>query len=211
MKPIARKKQKLTLRSMISPLIGLFCVVGLGWLLVKYAQFNQSRTLLPSNVAIGEVNVGDLSVSEAVSRTANTLQQPIILRYQNETIPVTPEMLEFSVNPVILRLQLDQLIDQQRGIGRFPAWLMGNIAPQHLDLPFLYSDASGLKNKQRRKFPSTVTEHISLRFVCQSSFIKIVVSLILSHQTDQRQKSIKITPSKINTKYQIQVNTCTNL
>ena len=141
MKPIARKKQKLTLRSMISPLIGLFCVVGLGWLLVKYAQFNQSRTLLPSNVAIGEVNVGDLGVSEAVSRTANTLQQPIILRYQNETIPVTPEMLEFSVNPVILRLQLDQLIDQQRGIGRFPAWLMGNIAPQHLDLPFLYSDA----------------------------------------------------------------------
>ncbi|MCW1969378.1 MAG: class A beta-lactamase-related serine hydrolase [Anaerolineae bacterium] len=145
MKPVARKKQKLTLRSIIRFLLVLSVFAGFVWLATKFAQFNQSRSTLPSGVSVAGVNVGDLSVSDAVSRTANVFQQPVILRYQGETIPVTTEMVEFAINPMILRLQLDQMVEQNRGIGRFPAWLMGNISPQKLDLPFLYSDTK-LKN-----------------------------------------------------------------
>ena len=115
-------------------------------LIVSLFGFGRTRNLLPRGVYLGEVNVGGLTIDQALTRTVSALNEPIILRYQNQVVPMEPRMVDFSVNDAVARLSLQQLLAKQQGLAAYPAWLNELLgarapAPTLMNTPFNYSEA----------------------------------------------------------------------
>lgn len=113
--------------------------------LVGIVTFGRTRNLLPRNVYIGAVNVGGLTIDQAITRTVSALNEPVILRFKNQVVPMEPEKIDFVVNDAVARVALQQLIAKQQPVAMFPGWLGEQVSGRQptrtqLDVPFNYSE-----------------------------------------------------------------------
>ncbi len=134
-------RRRLNIRTLVenAVVIGVIGIVAL--LIANLISFFSTRSLLPPGSRLGDVEISGLNVDDAISKTVTSLATPITLRYQTSTRDVTPEEVEFRINTVIARLQLQPVIDAQTGLNRFPGFVLRQYgAPVQVPLPFQYSE-----------------------------------------------------------------------
>lgn len=133
-------KRRFPIHSLIVPVLlvagGILAAVLLG----NVVSFFSTRANLPAGTLMGGVDVGGLNLDDAVSRTITTLQAPVALRYQSTVIQLQPTDVDFQVNDVVARLQLQQVIDSQRSVSNLPAYILRRVTETRLAAPYQYSD-----------------------------------------------------------------------
>jgi hypothetical protein len=128
--------RKLNLRA---ALIGvLICVVA--FFLINFVLFLRSRDTLPSQTYFGELDVSGETADQAITRTLTTWQQPVILLYQGQVIPLQPETIDFKLNSTVARFTLNKIVSDQQGLDKFPKYLTQQIATTRIAAPYNYDE-----------------------------------------------------------------------
>jgi hypothetical protein len=110
-------------------------------LLANVIAFIASRDRLPPATTLGDVDVSGLTVDEAIRTTIARLQEPVVLRYLDQSESLKPETIGFRVNEPVARLQLEALIAGQQGLDKLPAFILRQSgAPARIPLPYQYSE-----------------------------------------------------------------------
>ena len=132
-------KRRLSTRSLIRTALiivgGIMAALVIGNLL----SFLTTRDRLPNNTFVADVDVGGMSIDEAISRTVRTLQQPVALRYQGVIVPLTPNEVDFQINEVVARLQLDKQLRSQQGLDKLPDYVLRRTPVSRTPAPYQYS------------------------------------------------------------------------
>lgn len=118
-------------------------VLGLGivaFVAANLITFAGARGQLPPETSLGEVEVSGLNPDQAISRTLTALRQPVILRYQNEIIPLQPADVDFAVNETVARLQLDQVARRYAGWDNLPNFALRQYTVTRIALPYTYDE-----------------------------------------------------------------------
>ena len=110
-------------------------------LLANVIAFVASRDRLPPETRLGDMDVGGLTVDEAIEATVARLREPVVLRYGDQSELLRPEAIGFQVNELVARLQLEALIAGQQGLDKLPAFVLRQTGvPARIPLPYQYSD-----------------------------------------------------------------------
>jgi Beta-lactamase enzyme family len=133
-------KRRLSIRSNIkTALIVLGAIIAL-YLVFSLVTFLTSRDRLPHNTSMGDVDISSLGVDEAISRTERTLETPVALRYQASIIQLMPDEVEFQVNTVVARLQLEKVLRNYQGLDKLPDYVLRRTADLRIPPPYQYSE-----------------------------------------------------------------------
>jgi hypothetical protein len=134
-------RRRISTRTLIENGAVIGVVVLVAFVLVNVISFATSRGRLPPETRLAGVDVSGLTPEEAISRTVEALQAPVALSYMGRPIELLPDAIEFRLNDAIARLQLDELIGQQQGLDKLPAFMLRQYAsPAQLDAPYQYSE-----------------------------------------------------------------------
>lgn len=110
-------------------------------LIANVIMFISSRNRLPPATRLGDLDVSGLTVDEAISATVRSLQQPVTLRYLDQSTELAPSAIGFRLNEPVARLQLEEVIAKQQGLDKLPAFILRrNDAPAQIPLPYQYSE-----------------------------------------------------------------------
>lgn len=120
----------------------VFAALGLiVFVIANVISFISTRSVLPPETRMGEVEISGLTLDDAISKTVTSLQAPVTLRYNTQEITLDPASVDFRLNRVVAELQLREMIDNQQGIGQLPAFMLRqHIKRTDLPLPYLYSE-----------------------------------------------------------------------
>ncbi|HEY3341880.1 MAG TPA: hypothetical protein VGK81_07670, partial [Anaerolineae bacterium] len=113
-------KRRFSIRSLITTagiiLGGIFAI----FMLSNVVMFLSSRDRLPRTTYLGSVDVSGLNLDDAISRTVTLLQTPVTLHYQTSITQLQPGDIDFQLNDVVARLQLQQVLDSHKGLNALP-------------------------------------------------------------------------------------------
>ncbi|HEY3291675.1 MAG TPA: hypothetical protein VGK87_16200, partial [Anaerolineae bacterium] len=129
----------MTIKSGISTALVIVGVIAVALILGNIVSFLTSRDRLPNSTTVGDVDVSGLNVSDAISRTSRILLSPVALKYQSTLIQLDPAAIDYQLNDVVLRFQLDKVIADQRSISKMPDYVLRRTSPVHLAVPYQYS------------------------------------------------------------------------
>ncbi len=134
-------KRRLTIRSTITTILVIFSVIVIALAVGSIASFLSSRDRLPGATFIGDIEVSGLTINEAITRTNRVLLSPVALRYQATIIQFDPTSIDYQVNSVVMRFQLEKLLAVQRNLDKFPDFLLRRSTENRMEIPFQYSEA----------------------------------------------------------------------
>ena len=112
------------MRSVLRPAL---LIIGLAVLIYVGAQvisFLNLRDRLPRNTYFADLDVSGQTVTDAISRTAVVLNGPITLELQSQQIPFAPAEVDFRLDDVASRAQLDEIVQDNSGLERLPELLL---------------------------------------------------------------------------------------
>jgi hypothetical protein len=133
-------KRRFSIRSLITT-VGIILGVGIAIFVVgNVISFLSTRDRLPQTTYLGDVDVSGLGLDDAISRTVTTLQTPVTLRYQTNIIQLQPSEIDFQLNDVVARLQLQAILDGQQGLGSLPNFALRRSTEHRSAAPYQYSD-----------------------------------------------------------------------
>jgi hypothetical protein len=102
--------------------------------------FLTSRDRLPPDTYMADVDVSSLTIDQAISRTVQALQVPVTLRYQAATHMLQPAEVDFQLNAVVARLQLEKILRDHQGLASLPDYAVRRASEMHLTAPYQYSE-----------------------------------------------------------------------
>jgi len=127
-------------RSTVENATAIAVLLVVAVLLANVIAFVTSRGRLPAETTLGDMDVSGLTVDEAIEATIARLQEPVVLRYRDQSELLMPEAIGFQVNELVARLQLEALIAGQQGLDKLPAFVLRQTgAPARIPLPYQYS------------------------------------------------------------------------
>ncbi len=132
-------KRRLTVKTALKTGLTLGGIIIAVVIIGILVSFFSTRDRLPNNTRIGDIDVSALKVDEAITRTNRLLLSPVALRYQTSIIQMNPADIEYQVNDVVLRLQLDSLLKKQQGLDKLPDFVLRRFADTRLAVPYQYS------------------------------------------------------------------------
>lgn len=94
------KRASLPVFRILSLLMMLSAVVMLG---AEMYSFSQRENLLATDVTVGGIAVGNLSIDAAVTTWEQAFNQPVVLRYGEEAIVLEPGAIDFRLNSNTMR------------------------------------------------------------------------------------------------------------
>jgi len=134
------KRANLPVFRILSLLMILAAFIMLG---AEMYSFSQRENLLATDVSVGGIPVGDLSIAQAVTKWEQAFNQPVILNYAGEAIVLEPGTIDFRLNSNTMRA------NAQASTGdfwpRFLAYLTGVQAERTAaNIPLLADYQEGL-------------------------------------------------------------------
>ncbi|MCL5998830.1 MAG: class A beta-lactamase-related serine hydrolase [Chloroflexi bacterium] len=133
-------KRRFSIQSAAKTALIILGVIIVVMLVGNLVSFLSTRDRLPHNTYLGGVDVSSLGVEEAISRTERTLQTPIALRYQGNIIQLKPEEVEFQLNAVVARLQLEKVLGANQGLDKLPGYVLRHTVDVSITTPYQYSE-----------------------------------------------------------------------
>ncbi|MDW8054998.1 MAG: serine hydrolase [Anaerolineae bacterium] len=107
--------------------------------------FATSRNRLPPQTRINDLNVGDMTVDEALLRLNTIMRTPITVRLVDDAETLLPTAIQFQVNEVALRVQLQALVERHSRMDAFPAFALRRNAEPIVIEPRYQYDAAQLE------------------------------------------------------------------
>jgi hypothetical protein len=134
-------KRRLSRREAIKTALIILGGILVIFLLANIVSFLTTRNRLPHNSYLGDVDISGMSINEAISRTVRSLDEPVALRYQGDITQLTPGQVEFQVNDVVARLQLEKVLRSQQGLDKLPDYMLRRTVNSRTPTPYQYSEA----------------------------------------------------------------------
>ena len=134
-------KRRFSIRSLITTAGIILGVILAVFVVGNIVSFLTSRDRLPRTTYLGGVDVSGLTLDDAISGTVTTLQTPVTLRYQTSITQLQPSDIEFQLNDVVARLQLQDVLDKHQGLSALPDYALGRSTEISISAPYQYSDA----------------------------------------------------------------------
>lgn len=94
------KRANLPVLRILSLVMILAAIVMLG---VEMYSFSQRENLLATDVVVGGIPVGNLTIEQAVTKWEQAYNQPVILQYGTEPIVLEPGRIDFRLNSNTMR------------------------------------------------------------------------------------------------------------
>lgn len=133
-------RRRPTFRSTLTSLLALFGAVAVLVLIVNAIAFQNARSLLPVGTKLSGVDIGGLTVDNAISHTITAFANPLTLRYQNNSVTLTPAQIDFRLDEDATAAQLDAIVVQSSSWSNLPAFVLRRaVSPTLLSAPYLYS------------------------------------------------------------------------
>lgn len=133
-------RRRPTFRSTLTSLLALLGAVVILILVVNAIAFQNVRTHLPVGTKLSGVDIGGLTVDDAISRTVTAFQTPITLRYQSNGVTLTPEQIDFRLDEDAVAAQLIALVEQGSSWSNLPSFVLRRtVSPTLLSAPYLYT------------------------------------------------------------------------
>jgi hypothetical protein len=85
-------------RSMLENAAVVSVILVFALLIANVIMFIGSRNRLPPATRLGDLDVSGLTVDEAISATLRSLQQPVTLRYFDQSMELAPAAIGFRLN-----------------------------------------------------------------------------------------------------------------
>lgn len=109
-------------------------------LVVNAVSFVSERNRLPAKTTIADLDVSGLTLDEAISLTARSLNTPVALTYQGESLVLEPADVEVRLNQAVARLQIDQILRKRQSLSAFPAQILRLTSERSIPAPIVYSE-----------------------------------------------------------------------
>lgn len=120
--------------------VGVIALVAL--LVGNLIAFATSRNRLPPETRINDLDVGGLTVDEALLRLDEITRTPITVRLAEGSETIPPAAVGFQANEVALRVQLQALMERRSRLDAFPAFMLRrNAEPTVFELRYQYDAA----------------------------------------------------------------------
>jgi hypothetical protein len=133
-------KRRFSIRSLITPIGIILGVIIAIFVAVNVISFFTSRDRLPRATYLGGVDVSGLTLDDAISNTVTTLQTPVTLRYQSSITQLQPGDIDFQLNEMVARLQLQSVLDKHQGLESLPDYALARSTEVSITAPYQYSD-----------------------------------------------------------------------
>ncbi len=119
----------------------LIALVGTGLLIWQWQGYRQARAYLAPGTTLGGISVSGLSPDEAVERVTTAYSAPVLLHYEETTIPLYPEEVAFRINWETTRAALEEAHARAGGVRGFLAHLFRRPPPAaHVPIEATYSE-----------------------------------------------------------------------
>lgn len=164
-------KRRLTPGSVLKTVLIIAGAVIAAVLFANTIAFFSSRDMVPDGTSMSGVDIGSLSINEAISRTTRALQAPVALRYRDAIIQLPPAQVEFQLNDVVARLQLSKVVDSKRGFDQFPDFMLRRRSEISLTAPYQYSE-----QKLVEFLDKVATEYDQLPVTAQPNVITLTLA-----------------------------------
>lgn len=139
---MSRRRKPLPLRVLIGRAAAI-AAIALGiYTLVTAIRFVTNSALLPMRTTVASIEVGELSVDDAISRTLRTLSTTATLTYLGNTVVIQPATVGFQINEQALRAQLQQIVDDHATLTEFRNRLLREPVPARpVTVTYIYDEA----------------------------------------------------------------------
>lgn len=113
-------------------------LAAIGLFVFELLSFSQQEDRLPSQLRVANINVGNLTMAEAVNRWDETYFSPITLYYENSPILLDPASVGFTISEDLMRAQVQRTRSTEGGFWfRFFNHLTGQELQQAVDIPLI--------------------------------------------------------------------------
>ncbi len=93
----------------------------MGWQFLKYRA---TLDVLPADVSIAGLDVSGMRVDQALAALDGAYAQPVILRYQDEEIMLTPESVAFSFDRDSVQAAVEEVLASRKSLEGFMTYLL---------------------------------------------------------------------------------------
>jgi beta-lactamase class A len=127
---IERKKQQ----DYRGCLLLVVVIILAGFLAWRWVGFNRWRGHLPAGMTLAGVPVEGAKRDEAMERLLGAYNGPIVLHYQDRSLPLFPHDVAFQIDVQATAANLDAELAKHGGLGGFLKYLLGQ-HPGTVDVP----------------------------------------------------------------------------
>lgn len=133
-------RRKLSPKDALQLGAGALVFAVLVFVVANLVAFGASRGQLPANTTLGDVNVAGMTAEQAIGAAGAALRQPVMARYQTQSIPIAPADSEFKLNDAVARAQLEQIIRKNAGWDNLAAYALRQVTATRLAMPYTYNE-----------------------------------------------------------------------
>jgi len=132
-------KRRLTIKSALTTAAVILGIIVAVLVIGSIVSFLTTRDRLPNGATVGDVDISGLTVTDAITRTNRILLSPVALRYQSSILQLDPATLDYQINNIVLKLQLDKILSAQRGFDKLPDFVLRRTSETRIEVPYQYS------------------------------------------------------------------------